>query len=231
MSAMSDRSRVPSGLLGLVSLLGAASGCNEDLCEGQRNFDPPPEPDPGPDAAPTVLAGRWIGAGVLELEFSGPIAALGDLDPQRFALVGWDANAYEYDPDFDAGSCLLQTRYRELGTSYFYYGGPQRGVAAAWIGPEDDTLLRLVLNNTGAACTISPGSLGSGVMLAYTAGDLEGVGTKLETGEGETLADIGPAWAIDRLEACVGYSYCGAVSYFANGHLPLIDSLAEIPCP
>lgn len=216
---------IPLRWLGVVSALGLATACTDDPCEG-RDFEPPPEPEPSP-STPSLISGEWIGGGVLELSFSQPLSSNGDLDPNRFAIVGWDAIAYS-----SGDTCYLSTRYRELTTGgYYYYGGS--GVAAAWIGPEDNTRLRLRLSNSGASCRIVANSRGSGIMLAYTNVTHDAVGSKLLDEDGDPIADIGPAWAIQQLDGCLdsNYYYCGVISQFANGHLPALTSLLAIPCP
>jgi hypothetical protein len=211
--------------LGVVSALGVGSACN-DVCERQ-GFEPPPEPDPSPSAAPEVIAGEWIGPGVLELSFSRPLSSLGDLDPNRFAIVGWNAVANEYGTD---GECYLQTRYRELsGGSYYYYYQPS-GIAAVWIGPEDDTLLRLRLVTSSPQCRSSGDSIATGIMLVYTNDDDPILGEGLRNENGDVVPDLGPAWAISRLDSCVNTNYC-TIYYYATGHLPQVSSLAQIPCP
>ncbi|MFO7564385.1 MAG: hypothetical protein R6X02_17190 [Enhygromyxa sp.] len=205
--------------IGALTALGLGTACSEDPCEDQV-FEPPPEPEPSP-STPTLIAGEWIGAGVLELSFSRPLSSTGDLDPARFAIVGWDA--------ISGYGCILSTNYRELGTSYYYYS-PGSSIAAAWIGPEDDTRLRLRLSRT-SSCLPSTNSVGSGVMLAYTDASSSSAGAKLLDQDGDPIGDIGPAWAIQRLDQCLEYNYFCRVNDFANGHLPALSSLVPIPCP
>jgi len=225
---MAARPGSPSRWLGAVSALALGTACNDDdQCKG-ASFDPPPEPEPSPSAPPTVIAGEWIGGGVLELSFSKPLSSTGDLDPDRFAILSWDAIAY--GSGF-SNSCYLSTNYREMGPGYYYYSGG-RSVAAAWIGPEEDTLLRLRLANSAAQCRISSNSLGSGVMLAYTDATNAAAGNKLLGEDGIAVPDIGPLWAIQRLDNCFGDSYYCSVNYgFASGHLSQLTSLVQIPCP
>jgi hypothetical protein len=213
-------------LLGVVSALGlAALGCREDACAGQE-FEPPPEPTSNAAGPPTVLAGEWIGGGVLELQFSKPLASDGDLDPQRFALVVYDALTSDYG---DADICYLRTSYRSLGFSY-YYGGFTPMIAAAWIGPEDPTILRLRLGNLAAQCPNTFGSIANGLFLAYTDAPSTGPGSLLLDGDGNPVPDIGPGWAISDLDACFDSTYC-SVNGYASGHLPAWNRLAAIPCP
>jgi hypothetical protein len=214
-------------LLGVVSVLGlAALGCSEDACEGLV-FEPPPVPNPGADAPPTVLAGEWIAGGVLELQFSKPLTSNGDLDPQRFALVSYDALTSDYG---DSETCILRTRYRSLGTSYIYDYSIAPAIAAVWIAPEDPTRLRLRLSSLAAQCTTRSGSIANGLLLTYTNAPSPNPSTLLLDGEGVPVPDIGPAWAITTLDACFDASYC-SFNDNASGHLPALNSLAEIPCP
>jgi hypothetical protein len=209
----------PTRLLGLISALGVGTGCNNP-CE--QSFDPPPEPDPSASEPPQVIAGEWIGPGVLELEFSKPLAASGQLDPNRFAIVGWYV-----DGDSFYGQCEPATRYRELMVGY--YG---TAISDAWIGPEDDTLLRLRLSNSGAQCQIfGSNPVASGVMLAYTNVTNEPAGAQLLDENGNPVPDIGPAWAIMQLDSCFGDTYCGYVSSYQGGQLSQLDTLVQIPCP
>jgi hypothetical protein len=218
------RPRSPKRWLGAVTALGlGTAACNDDPCE-DLSFEPPPEPTPSP-STPSMIAGEWIGGGVLELRFSQPLSSVGDLDPDRFAIIGWDATTYSGD------ACFLSTLYRELGVSYYYYYSAGSSVAAAWIGPEDDTLLRLRLSNAGVTCRINTNSVGSGIMLAYTDATHADLGTKLLDADGDPIGDIGVAWAIQRMEGCLGNDYCGSVNNAVNGHLPAISSLIPIPCP
>jgi hypothetical protein len=208
--------------LGAVAALGLGTACNDDPCE-DLSFELPPEPEPS-SSTPSLIAGEWIGSGVLELRFSRPLTSVGDLDPRRFAIIGWDATAYSGD------ACVLRTSYREIGASYYYYSAGS-SVAAAWIGPEDPTQLRLRLSSAGATCRISTDSVGSGVMLAYTDATHNAAGPKLLDQDGDPIRDLGPVWAISRLDTCIGSEYCGSVYNFATGHLPMTSSLVPIPCP
>jgi hypothetical protein len=203
---------------GVVSVLGA--GCVDDESCSNPPFEMPPEPELDASDPPTVIAGQWLGVGVLELTFSKPIHAEGDLDPERFAVVGW----YAYvDP-----SCDPETGYRELGRGYYSVG---TSVDSAWIGPEDDTLLRVRLSNAAAQCGGPLGAVASGIMLAYTDVDDENAGPRLLDEDGAAVPDIGPEWAIPSLDGCLGENYCVFTSYFADEFLPLTSSLVPIPCP
>lgn len=221
---MTERPGAPARWFGPISALGLATACADNSCEG-RVLAPPPEPEPSASEPPTLIAGEWIGAGVLELSFSRPLSSVGDLDPARFAIVEFLATVD--NPDF-SDECYLFTDYRDLN-GYYFYSGPS--VAAAWIGPEDDTRLRLRLANTSAQCRTAIASVGSGILIAYTDSADDAAGTPLLDGDGDPVPDIGPAWAIDRLDNCWGNYYCASVNYFTGGHLPLLDSLVPIPCP
>lgn len=212
-------------LIGLVAGVGLA-GCKSDPCDGQRSFDPPPEPEPSPTAPPTVLDGEWIGAGVLELTFSKPLQAGSAPDPSRFSILGWSAQVQPYDAYAGPDVCYVRTLYSPVGQGYY----SSAAITDVWIAPEDSTLLRLRLSNIGATCNTVTDSLADGVMLVYTNGS-EG-GNLLLDEEGDAVPDIGPAWAIQALDGCSGYSYyyCG-LNNTATGHLPAVTSLADIPCP
>jgi hypothetical protein len=228
LAAMAARPRSPTRWLNLLSALGVASACS-DPCEDQ-GFTLPPEPDPTAGQPPQVLAGEWIGPGVLELSFSKPLMATGDLDPARFAVVGWNAVVSDYAGiGQQVGECYLVTRYRELGAGYYYY--QPTSIAAVWIGPEDDTLLRLRLTSSAAQCPTSSNSAATGIMLVYTDANDPSAGVGLLDENGIRVPDIGPAWAVQDLDSCFTYTYCGSVSDYAAGHLPQISSLAPIPCP
>ena len=223
---MTDHPSRRGSPLGWVPVLGAlaGAGCNDDPCAGQRGFEPPPEPAPGPAAPPEVLAGEWIGAGVLELQFSAELGSFGTLDPSRFALLSWSARAAE--GYYDAGVCSLSTSYRALGMSY--YGYAQSSIAEVWLAPEDPTLLRMRLTQPGAQCPNSSVAVAEGLLLTYTAA--AGAGPELRDADGQLVPDLGPQWALDRLDGCFGSGYCLAF-YSATGHLPALTSLAPIPCP
>ena len=140
---------------------------------------------------------------------------------------GWPARLLHWAI---AGIILFQ-----LGVGYYYYGQPD--ITAVWIAPEDPTLLRL-RTNIGARCRAAiSGTVASGVMLVYTNGERPTEpndpppGSQLLDEHGEPLADIGPAWAIDELDACFVSPNCYYVSDLATGHLPELVSLAQIPCP
>jgi len=206
-----------------------AAGCNRDACKGKPSFEPPPEPNPGPNDPPTVIGGRWLDETVLELQFSKPIAAPNDLDPRRFAIVGWAAYV-DSDSYFKFG---IQRCYS--GTTYAALLGREHGnldelIVEASIVVEDDTRLRLRLSAPGQ-CESEPYYDGSGVMLVYTDGHLGG-SSALHDLDGVRLAKIGPMWAIERLEECLAGRYsCTYTGFFESEHLPAFDTLARIPCP
>lgn len=212
----------------LIGLVAGLAGCeNDDACEGLRTFDPPPEPDPSPSAPPVVIGGEWIGADVLELSFSKPLAQGAAPDPARFVLLSWAAQVQPYAAYAGPDVCYVRTRYSVLGQGYY----SSIGVTDVWIAPEDSTQLRLRLSSTAAACRTVPDTLGEGVMLVYTNG--EG-GNLLLDADGDPVPDLGPAWAIQQLDGCVSsnYSYyCGYLNQTSTGHLPSVTSLAMIPCP
>jgi hypothetical protein len=219
--------------LSLIGLMAGLAGCeNADACEGLRTFDPPPEPEPGASAPPTVIAGEWIGAGVLELTFSKPLTLGAPPDPARFSVLGWAAQVQPYDAYAGPDVCYVRTRYSVIGQSYsYYYGGGAAAVTDVWVAPEDPAVLRLRMSSTAATCRTVPDTLGEGVMLVYTNG--EG-GNLLLDADGDPVPDLGPAWAIQQLEGCSSspYYYCGySLNQTQTGHLPSVNSLAEIPCP
>ena len=221
-----------ASLLG-VGVSASLIGCTRDPCEGLRTFAPPPEPALSPSSPPTVIDGQWLNASVLELQFSEPIASEGDPDPERFAILGWNVDIDDYG--YGDNSCSTSTRYSSLGGggySYYYYS-PAPSIAQAWIGPEDDSILRLQLSSISRQCPSSAGTVASGVLLVYT--DSELGGPALTDAEGTKLGDIGPAWALTRLESCVdsdsSYSYGCSINGFYTGQLPQLSSLLEIPCP
>jgi hypothetical protein len=162
---------------------------------------------------------------VLELSSSRPLSSSGDLDPARFALVNWDANTFDYS----ARQCYLDTDYRPLLDSNSYYG--EASIAAVWIGPEDDTRLRLRMSSMLVQCRSWWNSLASGLLLVYTDADDPRVGTKLLDGSGEPVPDLGPAWAIEVLESCFEGAFCERYYGHDWGHLPQLATLAPIPCP
>jgi hypothetical protein len=231
--ASRDLSLAPP-VLGLVSAL---VGCEEkDPCDGLRTFDPPPEPEPSDTAPPTLLDGEWIGAGVLELSFSKPLLPGSPPDPTRFAVVGWSAIVQPYGGYYGSGSadsCQSTTRYSMIGVGYY----SRAVVTDVWVAPEDPTLLRLRMSNTGADCRTINDIVGEGVMLVYANGG--DAGTQLLDADGDPVPDIGPAWAIAAWEPCVGsvsygyyYNSCGyALNNSATGQLPAMTSMASIPCP
>jgi hypothetical protein len=210
----------------LVATVGLAGCENADACEGLRTFDPPPEPDPSPSAPPTVIGGEWIGAGVLELSFSKPLAPSAVPDPARFAVLGWAAQVDTYEAYAGPDTCYVRTRYSTIGSGGYYYGSAS--VVDVWVAPEDPTLLRMRMSNVAATCRPVTGTLGEGVMLVYTNG--EG-GNLLLDADGEPVPDLGPAWAIQQLDGCGSYYYCGSLNQTSTGHLPAVTSLAMIPCP
>jgi hypothetical protein len=209
--------------LGVVSTLGLGTACT-DHCEGLA-FEPPPAPDPDVSETPQVLEGEWIGPNVLELRFSKGLSSNGDLDPRRFGIFAWDADHLSA-----SGQCYLGTSYRALIAGYYYYV-PPFGITDVWIGPEDDTLLRVRLSSSTAQCRSSSFTVATGLLLAFTDEDDLSLGAGLLDEDGVPVPDLGPAWAIQELDGCIGSSYCGYVSESAYGHLPELDSLAPIPCP
>lgn len=208
--------------LGLLSALGVGSACHP--CEGQ-GFVAPPEPNPSAGASPEVIAGEWIAPGVLELSFSKPLSSIGDPDPTRFALVGWDALTFDYS----ARQCYLETLYQELDDGYNYYQAPS--ITAVWIAPEDPTRLRLRMSSRLLQCQTWWDSLARGILLVYTDADDPVVGTKLLDENGDPVPDLGPAWAIQVLESCFDGAFCERYYGFDWGHLPQLSALARIPCP
>ncbi|PRQ06349.1 hypothetical protein [Enhygromyxa salina] len=224
----SVRAGGPAGFVGLFAALGLG-GCEaRDSCEGLRTFDSPPEPTASDTAPPTVLDGDWIGAGVLELQFSKPLSVGAAPDPTRFALLGWGAQVQSY-----GSSCYVQTRYSALAVGYY-----RSSVADVWVAPEDPSLLRLRMSNTAAACRTVADIVAEGVLLVYADAQFEGAGPKLLDAEGDAVPDLGPQWAIPRWESCIdddgyyGGYYCGyALNQTAVGHLPALNVLAPIPCP
>lgn len=234
----SERAAPPSntaGVVGLVSALGTAlglGGCqNQDPCEGLRTFDPPPEPQSSATAPPTVLDGEWIGAGVLELQFSKPLDPGTPPDPTRLGVLGWAAQVQDYNYG-SPGSCYVRTRYGGLGLGYYQ----SSSVADVWVAPEDPSILRLRMSNASADCRTVPDTVAEGVMLVYVDGGPSDI-NRLFDAEGDPVPDIGPAWAIPQLENCVGgttyYYYYNPCGFYqtATGHLPSITTLADIPCP
>jgi hypothetical protein len=221
--------RSPSRLLGVVSALGVTAGCS-DPCESLV-LETPPEPSPSAEDPPTVIAGEWLTAGVLELHFSKAIASFGDLDPARFEVVAWAIGGNEV-----SGSCNAATRYRWLfGGGYYYYGAAPRP-SQVWIAPENPTILRVRLANSGATCPNpafnSSAAIESGVMLVYT-GPATADGPELLDEDGVAVPAFGSDWLLDRLAACVdgtyGYYFCPLGDL--GGHLPGLASLVPIPCP
>jgi hypothetical protein len=218
---MAARSESATQWVGTLAALGLGSACSNPCAEPP--FVPPPTPDPSASVSPQVMRGEWIAPGLLELQFSAPLGASGPLDPNRFAILSWDAAA---QPDYaePGGTCYRATRYRPLRTSYYY----RVAVADVWIAPEDDTLLRVRLNSSTAQCLLTTVSVGSGIMLAYTNTPDPAAGGLLLDENGNAVFDLGPEWAIENLDQCLG---CDNNYYFADEHLPLFDSLAQIPCP
>lgn len=231
------RARKPSHSSSIAALVGvgAALGCTDpdedDACVDQT-YDPPPEPVPN-TLTPTVSSGRWLSATTLELQFSAPLTSQGDVDAARFGLLGFSVIAYDQGYD----TCYLRTRYTWLGTTanYYYGSSGSMGVDAAWIAPEDDTLLRLQLPIVDR-CPPAAGNgevLGSGVLLVYASGS-PSEGALLDD-QGDPLADIGVDWAVGQVETCLEnageyYNFC-AYNNAASGQLPGLLSLLEIPCP
>jgi hypothetical protein len=229
---MARKRLVVTDCLGLIGIVAGLTGCeNADACEGLRTFDPPPEPDPSSSAPPTVIAGEWIGAGVLELSFSKPLMPSAAPDPARFAVLGWAAQVQPYNAYAGPDVCYVRTRYSVIGGQYSYYYSSATTVTDVWVAPEDPTLLRLRMSSTAAACRSVPDTLGDGVMLVYSNG--EG-GNLLLDADGDPVPDLGPAWAIQAFDGCSStyYSYCSyALNQTYTGHLPSVNSLADIPCP
>lgn len=225
---MARKRPVASATTSLLGLVAGLAGCeNPDVCEGLRTFDPPPEPDPSSSAPPTVIAGEWIGAGVLELSFSQPLTPGAAPDPARFAVLSWAAQVQPYNAYAGPDVCYVRTQYSALGLGYY----STATITDVWVAPEDATLLRLRLSNTAATCRSVPDTFGNGVMLVYTNG--EG-GNLLLDADGDPVPDLGPAWAVQQLDSCStsSYGYCGySLNQLSTGHLPSVNSLADIPCP
>jgi hypothetical protein len=178
---------------------------------------------------PTVIAGEWIGPGILELQFSEGLRSLGPPDPARFAILTWMATFYANNTRSWEPECYANdTRYGPLyGAGY--YSRPR--VDEVWIAPEDDAILRLRLSTPLLRC--SPGGwepLAEGVMLVYSKG--EAGGTPLLDQSGAPIPSQGPDWAVLRLDECLsaGRSSCVS-SELVWGYLPLLGSFAAIPCP
>jgi hypothetical protein len=211
-----------------IGLVAGLAGCEgADVCEGLRTFDPPPEPDPSASAPPTVIAGEWISAGVLELSFSEPLAQNAAPDPARFAVLGWAAQVQPYDAYAGPDVCYVRTQYSVIGQGY--YGSAT--ITDVWVAPEDPTVLRMRMSSTAATCRTVPDTLADGVMLVYTNGD---GGNLLLDADGDPVPDLGPAWALQQLDGCSNsyYNYCGySLNQTSTGHLPSVTSLAMIPCP
>lgn len=229
--------------LGVSLALGLVACTNSDACAGEQ-FEAPPAPDPSPGTPPIVLAGEWLTDGVLELSFSEPLSPSVAPDPRRFALISWSARVSEYGYYYDYGitagsnaSCYQRTSYGWFGRAGYFYGY-QVAIADVWIAPEDSSVLRIRLTNTGAQCPNSFGNLEEGLMLAYTGREAEGL-ARLEDADGDPVPSLGPSWALtgggyNNWQDCILQSggYCGyRLSATYQGHLPLVDSLAPIPCP
>jgi hypothetical protein len=229
--------RGPTGTFGVVSALGLGLGglgtlgiwgCQSDACEGLRELDLPPEPEASATAPPQVLDGEWIGAGILELQFSKPLSPGTAPDPARFAVVGWAVQASDY-----SSGCSITTRYSGIGVGYYGFSP----VADVWVAPEDPTLLRLRMSNLGADCRTINDAFGEGVTLVYADGG--SAGEPLRDANGDLVPDIGPAWAIGPWEGCIGsgggyyyYAPCGySLNSSTTGQLPGFSRLAQIPCP
>ncbi|WP_146155150.1 hypothetical protein [Enhygromyxa salina] len=218
------------GLVGVAAAIGLGGCENSDPCEGLRTFEALPEPTASATAPPIVLDGEWIGAGVLELQFSKPLAVSSAPDPNRFAIVGWAAIVQPYNNYNGPDSCDARTRYSVLGQGYYQVGR----VSDAWVAPEDASVLRLRMSNSAADCRVSTDIVAEGVLLVYADGG--DAGAQLLDGDGDPVPDIGPQWAIQRWEDCIGggnsYNYCGySLGRSPTGHLPALTSLAPIPCP
>jgi len=227
----------PATAIGVLTTLGAAACTNDDVCEGRRSFEPPPAPEPSPTAPPEVLAGEWIGSGVLELSFSKPLMSSAAPDPSRFALMSWSALASSYYGYSGSDACRQQTQYSQFGgPSYYYYYQQNAGVADVWIAPEDASILRLRISSAGTTCPTPNGLIEAGLMLVYTNGDDPSVERpRLLDENGDPVPALGPSWAVSAWDNCAlqPYSYsCGfALNAVYQGHLPLTDTLAPIPCP
>ena len=226
--------------LGASLALGVVGCTNNNACDGEQ-FEAPPAPDPSVGAPPTVLEGEWIANGVLELSFSEPLSPTRAPDPRRFALLSWSARVSEYSYYYEYGvnsndnnTCFQRTNYNWFGRAGYFYGY-QPAIADVWIAPEDPSLLRLT--NSGAQCPNNFGNLEGGLMLAY-AGRESAEFQRLEDAAGDPVPSLGPSWALtsasNNWQDCILQSsgYCGyRLSTTYQGHLPLVDSLAPIPCP
>jgi hypothetical protein len=227
------RAGAPAGLVGVVAALGLGCSEGDDPCEGLRTFDPPPAPESSDTAPPTVLAGEWIGAGVLELQFSKPLAVGSAPDPNRFALLNWAAQVQSYDNFQGPATCYVRTRYSGLGVGYYQTSS----IADVWVAPEDPTLLRLRMSSASASCRAINDTVAEGILLVYVDAIIDPATTRLTDAQGSPVPDIGPQWAIPQWEGCFGtsyngYNYCGYVlGQTATGHLPALNVLAPIPCP
>jgi hypothetical protein len=232
----SRRAGAPAGFVGVgvgvVAALGLGCSEGDDPCEGLRTFDPPPAPESSDTAPPTVLAGEWISADVLELQFSRPLAVGSAPDPSRFALLSWAARAQPYDYQGPA-TCYVQTRYTGLGVGYYQ----SNSVADVWVAPEDPSLLRLRMASPSASCRAISDTVAEGILLVYVDAITDPATARLTDAQGDLVPDIGPQWAIPQWEDCFetsynGYNYCGyALGQTATGHLPALNVLAPIPCP
>lgn len=194
----------------------------DDPCADAYELDPPPEPDG--DGPPTVVDGRWLEPGVLELRFSEALDPGVPPDPARFAVVSWAARS---EPHVKVGVsiCYVETSYDELSRQpdpSGYEPGPH-SLTEVVVDGQDPTLLRVTLAEPGASCPTIPNSIAEGVILAYAAG---GFGEELLlAADGSPVPNLGPAWAIENLEQ---ESPVGAT---IDGHLNALDALAPIPCP
>ncbi len=225
----------PSGERLVLGLAGLAlvSGCNEpETCDDEiAATERPtwPEP-PDPVGPPAVTSARWLDDEVLELQFSEALEALSGgqaaINPLRFRVLATSLRADAY---YDCS----------LSTSYYV---PRQGYSAIypiqlWQAPEDAAILRLRMNQS-ITCGAGPGD---GLMLVYTNNPVADVSASVVRDvDGDPLPDLGPMWAISGLDDCfMNYSssyyyysgFCGALSRFASGVFPSLDSLADIPCP
>ncbi|KIG12532.1 hypothetical protein DB30_01294 [Enhygromyxa salina] len=229
----SIRAGTPVGFLGVAAALGLGGCENGDACEGLRTFDAPPAPTTSDTAPPIVLEGEWIGAGVLELQFSKPLAAGNAPDPDRFAVIGWSAQVQSYSGYQGPDTCYVRTRYAGIGQGYYQVNS----VADVWIAPEDPSLLRVRMSSTAASCRAATDIVADGVLLVYTDGPTDPVTERLLDAEGDPVPDLGPQWAVQQWEICTannnyGYNYCRySLSTSVTGHLPALSVLAPIPCP
>jgi hypothetical protein len=228
--------------LALVGALVPLAGCPDPEppdCSGEIAAAELPDP-PTPSADfPTLVETRWLSADTLELQFSEPLATPSEpLAPHRFRVMGWNltTNIYTYYGGSN-DDCTLYTQYFPMRQ-----GG--NFPADLWQAPEDASVLRLRMN-APVTCTTQSGRR-SGLALFYTNDPFANqVAPAFEDLDGNMVADIGPSWAITALGDCSesyanggsqGYYYyygpnCSQLVRNATGSFPLLDELAEIPCP